>query len=347
VEKDRRASNFYTNGDQSITHTFTGVNQFCNEINGVGAQGTGVNTPTQCYLTGERMYRAPTWTLSLDYKFTPDTMVYVTNRRGFKAGSSNPTTVNQDFAMYGPERLTDFEVGIKNQGRISTVPYRFNISAFYGKYSDIQTGDILTFCATAACTGTYTDLVIFNVGKATIKGVEIEAAAKPTASLELNLGYSYQVAKYGAGSVIPQPNNPAAPVGPTNPINFGSGENLEGQNFPGVPRHNLTVAATYNLDFIPTTFANASLNMNYAWRSATDSNQAIGVFSTPSYGTANLRLAFDDLLGSKFSLAFWMSNFMNRAYPLSCANNLQSLSFAACYWGDPRTFGVTGKARFR
>ena len=344
-ERDYVATNFYTAGDQTTNQHFQGGHDFCNELNGAGLSGTGVNTPTQCILYGGKTYYAPTWTISLDYQIDPDTMVYVTSRRGFKAGSSNPTTVNHDFAMFGPEYLYDYEIGLKTQGRVADIPYRFSIDGFWGLYKDIQTGDILTFCATPSCSATYTDLDIFNVGRATIEGIELELAAKPMPQLELNLGYSYQYATFGDGSIIPQPTKPG-PVSPSNPIDFSHGQSLAGESFPGVPRHDLTVAATYHMDFIPSSFADVALNMNYAWRSATTGNQAIGVAGTPAYGVANMRLSLDNLFESSFSAALWVSNIADNAYPLSCNDNSASLAFTTCRWGEPQTYGVTLRYKF-
>ena len=343
-KKDYRASNFYTDGNQAAVQSFA-PGDICNELNGSGATGTGVNTASQCYMYGGKTFKAPTWTVSVDYKFTPDTMVYLTNRRGFKAGSSSPSTTNHDFAMFDSERLTDFELGLKNQGSLGPVPYRFNIAAFYGKYKDIQTADILTFCANGPCNATYTDLVIFNVGSATIKGVELDAALKPMRSLEFDLGYSYQQARYGSDSIIPQAANPLNPISPTNPINFAGGQRLSGLDFPGVPQQNASLAATYRLDFVPSTFANTTVNFNYSYRTKTKSNSAIGVYKTPAYGLTNGHLAFDDLFGSPVSLAFWGSNLTNKTYPLSCADNMTNQAYASCYWGEPRTYGVTLTAR--
>jgi iron complex outermembrane receptor protein len=344
-KKDFRASNFYANGVQDSVQEFAGGNQVCNELNGTGETGTGVSTATDCYMYGGKTFKAPTWTVSVDYKFNPDTMGYFTTRRGFKAGSSNPATVNHDFAMFDSEKLTDFELGLKNSGRVASVPYRFNVSAFVGKYKDIQTGDILSFCASDECTASYTDLVIFNVGRATIKGVEVEAALKPFRSLELNLAYSYQKASYGDGSVLPQPENPG-PIGPNNPIDYEGGQDLSGQDIPGVARNNLSLSATYGMTFIPTSVADTVLSVNYAYRSSTKGNAALGVYKTPSYGVANARLAFNDLFASSYSMAFWISNITDKAYQLSCADNRSSLGYAGCYWGEPRTFGVTGTVRF-
>lgn len=345
-QKDFSATNFFTNGNQADFLRFDPATDVCAELNGAGRTGTGVNDGKQCALYGGRTYKAPTWTVSLDYRIDPDTMVYFTNRRGFKAGSSSSSTVNQDLAMFGSEYLTDFEVGLKTQGHLASMPYRLNVDAFLGHYRDIQTADILTFCASAACTGTYTDLVVVNSGRATIKGVELEATLKPLRTLQVDVGYSYQQARYGAGSVIPQPLNPG-PVGPTNPINFTGGVNLAGQDIPGIPQHNVTVAASYTLDFVPSDFAITVLSANYAYRSDTNGNGPIGVYKTPGYGLGNARLSFESLGGSPVSLAFWVSNITDKVYPLACADNLSSIAYATCYWGEPRTFGATITARLR
>ena len=88
--------------------------------------------------------------------------------------------------MFGAERITDFELGLKHQGTFGSVPYRFNIAGFIGDYRDIQTQDILQFCGNAAADpsdsigcGAFTDLVVVNVGKASIKGIEVEGSIRP------------------------------------------------------------------------------------------------------------------------------------------------------------------------
>jgi len=344
-DRDYRGSNFYANGDQSLFQTFAGAPQVCNELNGPGTNAIGVNTPDTCAILAQKMYRALTWTFSLDYQATPDTLLYVSNRRGYKAGGPNPTTVNRDFALFGPERLTDVEVGVKHQGQIGSMPYRINLDGFYGWYKDIQTQDVLSFCATDACTAVYTDLILFNVGAATIKGVELDATVKPLPELQIDVGYSYQVGRYSSGSVIPRPTFPG-PIGPTNPIDFSVGFDLSGHDFPGVPKQTFTLAATYQLTFVPESFARPELNVNYFHRSKSPGLAALGVYPSEGFGLLNARLAFNDLFGSKVSLAFWGANLTNKTYRLTCADNLSSISSAACKWGDPRTYGMTISARF-
>ena len=92
--------------------------------------------------------------------------------------------------------------------------------------------------------------------------------------------------------MIPQPLH-AGPVGINNPINFGSGINVSGLEFPGVPRTTLSVAGTFNMRFIPESFAKASLSMNYAHRSSTRGLTSAGVFGTPPYGVLGGRLTFN------------------------------------------------------
>ena len=342
--KKAHASNFYSNAIDLI-QTWPTTPGICNELNGTAFGITSVKNATQCSLTGKRNWSSLTWTGSIDYQLNPKTLVYFTSRRGYKAGNANPTTVNQQFSFFDPEHITDFELGLKHDGYVGDIPYRVNLAGFYGKYKQIQTQDILSFCATDACTGTYTDLVIFNVGRATIKGIEAEFTVKPVRDVSLNLGYSYQKGTYGKGSVIPQPTH-FGPIGPNNPIDFQKGVNLTGLEFPGVPRQTLNVDASYDVTVIPEDFAQAVFSLNYAYRTKTKGLTALGVYPTPAFGVLGGRLDFNNLLRSKVSFSIWAQNLADKAYRLACSDNLNSIGYAACKWGEPRTFGATLSARF-
>ena len=348
--------NFFSNGNNASFQVWSqaAAGSVCNYINGTGLVGTSVSNAQECAIRAEKTFKAFTWTASLEYQVARNTLVYFANRRGYKAGGPNPTTSNLDFTMWGPERLTDFELGLKHQGYIGSVPYRLNIAAFTGKYSDIQTQDIVQFCSNAACGSTFTDLIIFNVGKARIKGIEVDGSIKPFPELTLDFGYSYQVGRYGKGSVIPQPRDPnrpvndfADPASPAfNPIDYAGGVSLAGVEFAGVPRQTFTAAASYNATFIPESFAKVVLGANYAARTRTKGIQPVGVYPTPGFDILNARLSFNELFKSDVSLAFWVQNLTKEVYRVSCADNLSTLGFAQCRWGEPRTYGVTGTVRF-
>ena len=350
-KKEMRAEGFYTTSTETVQSWNPAFPQSqCNELNGTFGNAVGVNNGAECSLTNHRTYKAVTWTGSLEYQATPDTLLYFATRRGFKAGGPNPTTRVLEFSMFGPEKITDFELGLKHQGRLGSVPYRLNIAGFIGKYRDIQTSDILQFCTNdnVGCSGggVFTELILLNVGKATIKGIEVEGSIKPVPQLELNAGYSYQVGRYGSGSIVPQPTDPANPVNAANPINFAGGVDISGKEFAGVPRQTLTLSGTFEADFIPESFAKTRLSVNYFYRTKTKGLTVQGIFGTPAFDTLGARLSFDQLFQSNFSLALWGSNITNNYYKLHCSDNLNSIGYAACKWGDPRTYGATLSVKF-
>jgi iron complex outermembrane receptor protein len=341
--------NFYSNIND-LKQDWPVANGVCNTIAGTSNGVTAVNSATACNLTGSKSWKAATYTASLDYRLSPRTMVYAATRRGYKAGGTNPTTVTNSFVFFDPEKLTDYEIGLKHDGTLGTVPYRLNIAGFIGKYRDIQTQSILSFCSdatqpSATCPIRYTDLILVNVGKATIKGVEVEATVKPVPAVQLDVGYAYQVGRYGSGSFIPAPANPG-PIANDNPVNLSGGFPLRGVEFTGIPRHTLTVAASADLSFIPESLAKTSVSMNYAYRSKTKGLPQLGVMGAPGFGLLNGRVSFADIGGTPISMALWMQNIANKTYRLACTDNISSLGFATCRWGDPRLYGITGSVKF-
>jgi len=350
-KRDYSSENFFSSSTNELQYFSSGIDPLnCNELNGTVNGITSVNDGTHCSISGKRTYKAPTWTISLEYQATPETLVYLASRRGFKAGSPNPTTRLQQYAFFDSEKITDFELGLKHQGYLGPVPYRVNVAGFIGEYKNIQTQDILTFCTdSVACNpaqGTYTDLIVLNLGKATIKGVEVEGSIKPIPDLTLDLGYSYQVGRYGSGSRVPQPTDPTKPIYNSNPIDFTSGTDLDGVEFAGVPRTTFNINAVYEASFIPQTFAKTALSVNYSYRSETKGLSAQGLYQTPSFGLWGGRLAFNNIAESPLSLSIWSQNISNKEYKLRCADNLYSIGYAACYWGEPRTYGITAEYKF-
>jgi len=349
VKTDYFSENFFTDSNAQQM-TFAGENEVranCNELNGVSGPITSVNDGRNCFISGGKTDKAPTWTASLEYKLAHDTLAYIATRRGWKSGGANPTTRTQNFAFFGPEKITDFELGLKHQGHLGSIPFRFNAAGFIGKYKDIQTQNALTFYVDpvngprSANPGTYTDLIIFNTSRATIKGVEVEASAKPISDLTLDLGFSHQVGKYGKGSVQPQPQNPTDFVWNGNPVDLAGGVSLGGSHFAGVPKTTLNASASYAPSWVPENLAKPVISVNYSWRSATPGSTPQGIYPWPSYGLWSARAALNEIGGTRASLSFWMQNIADKTYKIYCADNLYSIGYAACRFGEPRTYGAT------
>ena len=86
--------------------------------------------------------------------------------------------------------------------------------------------------------------------------------------------------------------------------------------------------------------------MNYFHRTKTKGLSVQGIYGTPAFDTLGARLSFDQLFGSNFSLAVWGANITNNYYKLYCSDNLNSIGYSACKWGDPRTYGATLSVKF-
>jgi iron complex outermembrane receptor protein len=116
--------------------------------------------------------------VDLDYRWSPELMTYASVSTGFKGGGSNPRPfIPGQVQPFGPETLTNYEVGAKSDWFDHTL--RFNVSGFYGKYRDIQV--VLLSCpqfsqaaappftpATEPCAAPV------NGGDANVYGVEVE-----------------------------------------------------------------------------------------------------------------------------------------------------------------------------
>ena len=81
---------------------------------------------------GKTDYRA-----NLEYRWNPELMTYVSVSTGFKGGGTNPRPfVATQVVPFGDETLTAYELGAKTD--LFDHSLRFNLSAFYNKYKDIQ-----------------------------------------------------------------------------------------------------------------------------------------------------------------------------------------------------------------
>jgi iron complex outermembrane recepter protein len=142
---------------------------------------------------------------SVQYSFTPDTMVFARFVRGEKAGGFDPLYADADPSKvsFKSERATSYEGGIKTAlaGRSLTLA----LTGFYTKLDDLQ---VSTFNGS-------TNYVVGNAARARSQGFELETTWKPIDPLSLSGVLGYTDFKYldfaGAGCTSQQ--NVAQPVG--------------------------------------------------------------------------------------------------------------------------------------
>src|SRR5690606_21983040 len=91
-------------------------------------------------VTGE--FDETTWSVGLNWQVTDSLFTYGVARHGYRAGGANgPTLAGRPapFQIFEPETVTDFELGVRADWMSGQVGLRTNLSAFFGKYDDVQT----------------------------------------------------------------------------------------------------------------------------------------------------------------------------------------------------------------
>ena len=135
-------------------------------------------------------------TLNIRYEASDDLMLYATASRGFKSGGWNvdnitdPAITNFNQLRFLDESIWNYEGGIKSQFLDRKIT--FNLSAFYQKYSDIQTPQLTPVLGG----GGALVAIVTNAASADIKGFEAELTAKPVDILTLNGSLGYTKATY-------------------------------------------------------------------------------------------------------------------------------------------------------
>jgi iron complex outermembrane recepter protein len=124
------------------------------------------------------------WKLGFDYDLNDDAMLYATVSTGYRAGGFNTSSE----VSYNPENITAYEIGLKSD--LLDKRLRLNFAGFYYNYKDLQVtsprelnGRIQAFTQNAA--------------SAKIWGLELEATARPTRNLSVDLALGYLNTKFG------------------------------------------------------------------------------------------------------------------------------------------------------
>ncbi len=126
--------------------------------------------------TASKSFRKLTWRLSLDHRFSPDLLGYVSYNRGFKSGSFVPQLIPAETLK--PETLDSFEAGLKSD--LFDHRVRFNVAAYYYDYKNIQINEILDGV-----------LYPFDGKGARSYGIDADATARITQHLTVTAGVGW------------------------------------------------------------------------------------------------------------------------------------------------------------
>lgn len=278
--------------------------------------GTG---PITCPFVANGDYKAPSYDVTLQYKFSNDVLAYAAFRHGYKSGGLNLPSPAEIYDRFLPEYVNEFEFGLKADWDIG-VPLRTNLAVFHDKYKDIQ------ISRPVVVPGAGIISLVENAASATNKGAEFEATIRPLPGLTLGGFVSY----LDAVSDVTVAGT-AAVAGRQTAFQPKWKYGFNGQLLiPAGGAGELSLSA----DFSHTSVA------------LTNETNASLITSYPAYGVLNLRAELREIAGTGFDLAVFANNATNKTYILGGFPLGGALGFESALYGEPRMYGLSLKYRF-
>jgi iron complex outermembrane receptor protein len=267
-------------------------------------------------------YSAITYNISLDYHLSHNMLLYVTTRRGFNGGGFNSNATNDPGSpqsAYGPETITDYEVGVNSEGRVGRVPFRVNLSGYYAGYTNIQR------TVQGVDSNDVPFLGIINGPSATIYGIQLESTWRLTPHLTVSANYGFLHTQYNSSVE-----------------GFSAGN-----QFAQAPEHTVNLIATYTHPVPAGGNVVATVDYSYQSRiSFEDANFGDGPAFQNPYGIADIRLSWNSVLGSRVDASVFVKNLTDVAYAVERQDITSSFGFVGTVYNDPRTFGFELRYNF-
>ncbi len=294
-----------------------------------------------CRFSGSQRTSSPSWLVGLDYKVSSNVLLYGKVSRSYKAGGFNPYAVffgvngDPDTRTFLPEKVTTYEIGMKSDFRLGTVPFRFNVAGYSTDYKDIQraSGD---FNIATGAGGART----LNAD-ARIKGIEIETSVRPFGGLEIGGNFSYTDASYKKYQYVSATGTQAC-NGTVLPGGIADASCIP---FQYVAKYiwSAHVAADRELDDLGT----LSLYVNYSHTSSQYTEPVNipalqpGTTLAP-FGLLNASLDLRNVADSGLDLGLFVTNATNKLYRISNSNGYQAggLLVNETLYGEPRMYGL-------
>ncbi len=294
---------------------------------------------------GDETWKETTWRVALDYAFNEDMMAYGSYSTGYKAGGFNAgtndstrnTNPNLSYNIpYNPEYIDAIELGFKGQFLDNRA--QFNLTAFDYNYTDMQ-----QFVVAISPDGVNNLTATFNVGKTTIRGVEMESTLLFGDSGRASLVVGYLDAVFDELS------------GVDNPMTLGQDNaDLSGNTPINAPDWNLT----FKLEPVVWNVFNGTLAPRLQFHYESDAWVQVqndpGTDKRPEFTRTDLSLRYESD-NEKFYIEGWVRNLENdpeRIWGLCRYNvvgafgnpnvaGIPSTADCRAMYGQPRIYGVT------
>jgi len=257
ISKDRQRTNaVYAEGTFKISDqwgTTVGYRYSWDKRNDSLQNVTASGTPAGPVFHQDGNWSAASYRIGLTYQPDTNSLIYLTNSKGYSSGGFNSPNLPASVQSYGPESLNNFELGLKRDWSFGGSELRTNLAAYYGLYNDIQVQVINV--TTDPVTGNQSiGLAVENAAKGKISGAEAEFTFIPIRAFELVGNVSYMAAKY-TSYVSPDPTDPTGL------------RTIDNSNLPFLftPKWKYHLEATLHLP-IRETLGDISVTAAYSWQ---------------------------------------------------------------------------------
>ncbi|WP_161566016.1 TonB-dependent receptor domain-containing protein [Caenibius tardaugens] len=270
-------------------------------------------------------------TVTLAYEVSPTVNVYARYAQGFRSGGFNATanTTADTQYIFKPQVQNTYEIGFKS--RLLDNKLQLNVAAFQNDIDDLQLSVFVP--------GLSASSVLVNAGKARVRGVEVEAVARPTDRLLLQAGVGYLHSKYLEYI--------------DNGVNVANN-----RTFTHAPKW--TVSATADWAALKADWGKlnliADLGIVSDYYSAAAPLKPTSATQTPAEATRapsramlDARLVLSELAvgNAHATISLWGKNLLNEKDPNFLTDYGASFQrLIAAYFPDPRTYGVTAAIKF-
>jgi iron complex outermembrane receptor protein len=280
---------------------------------------------------GKASWSKTTWHAGVDYDVRTDSLLFVSVASGYKAGGFNTGAAPAN-TEYGPENLTNYELGWKNQ--LLNNRMQVNVDAFLTKYLDYQAS------AGVIINGTNTQVVV-NAGKAQIKGLELESTFLLTPYDRLSFNATALEAKFTSFYL-------ARGDGFSPGANF-TPYDLTGNELPYAPRTTARLAYQHTFELGDAGSLVARVDSGYVSHQWIDYHD-FNVIAQDAYTRTGLSLIWER--SKTFSTQLYVHNLENKAIlagvqaDQSSPNRDFNNFGKAAYFMAPRTYGIKFNASF-
>jgi iron complex outermembrane receptor protein len=289
-------------------------------------RSNGANPAANCQIDVSGAFQAPAWTLGLEYQVDPQTLLYLTSRRGYRSGGVNSSVAEPSQFLFKPETVNDVELGFKNDWTLSGIKGRTDIALYHENIDNLQINQDFIDPQ-----GSLIGLVN-NSGSATINGVEFDTVLVPLHDVQVTGSWVYTKAVYDRFSLLGLGGVPIA-------IN-GS------EPYPFTPLNRFSLDIRYFLP-VPDSLGDVTIEATESY--STHTLLALGpdpFGMQPSYHQLDLHLDWTQIGGKPIDLSLFATNVYNSLYRVGGIADYNTIGYSTAVYNEPQMFGLKLKYRW-